>query len=58
MLMTTHAYLPKKLNSVGQPLPGVDLKLVNAEGEEVALHEVGEVIFRGPNMMKGYYKKQ
>ena len=57
MLMTTHAFLPKKLNSVGMPLPGVDLKLVNAEGDEVALHEVGEVIFRGPNMMKGYYKK-
>ena len=57
MLMTTHAYLPKKLNSVGLPLPGVDLKIVDAEGNEVADHEVGEVIFKGPNMMKGYYKK-
>ena len=57
MLMTTHAYLPKKINSVGMPIPGVDLKIVDAEGNEVALHEVGEIIFRGPNMMKGYYKK-
>lgn len=38
------------------PLPGIDLKLVDPEGNEVADHEVGEILFRGPNMMKGYYK--
>lgn len=57
MLMTTHRSLPKKLNSVGMPLPGIDLKVVDPEGKEVPPHAVGEVIFRGPNMMKGYYKK-
>lgn len=57
MLMTTHRSLPKKVNSVGMPLPGIDLKIINPEGNEVALHEVGEIIFRGPNMMDGYYKK-
>ncbi|WP_254865316.1 class I adenylate-forming enzyme family protein [Solibacillus isronensis] len=39
------------------PLPGIDLKLIDPEGNEVANHEVGEILFRGPNMMKGYYKK-
>lgn len=57
MLMTTHRSLPKKVNSVGMPLPGIDLKVIDPEGNEVALREVGEIIFRGPNMMKGYYKK-
>lgn len=57
MLMTTHRSLPNKNNSVGMPLPGIDLKVIDPEGNEVALHEVGEIIFRGPNMMKGYYKK-
>lgn len=57
MLMTTHRSLPKKVSSVGMPLPGIDLKIINPEGDEVQLHEVGEIIFRGPNMMKGYYKK-
>ena len=57
MLMTTHRSLPKKVNSVGMPLPGIDLRLVDPEGNEVANHEVGEILFRGPNMMKGYYKK-
>ena len=57
MLMTTPRDLEKKLNAVGVPLAGVDLKIVDAEGNEVGPHEVGEIIFRGPNMMKGYYKK-
>ena len=57
MLMTTPANMPKKINSVGIPLPGVDLKVVDPEGNEVVPHQVGEIIFRGPNMMKGYYKK-
>ena len=57
MLMTTHRNLPKKISSVGMPLPGIDLKVVDPEGRVVENHEVGEIIFRGPNMMKGYYKK-
>lgn len=58
MLMTTPRDMIKKLNSVGVPIPGVDLKIVDPEGQEVEPHAVGEIIFRGPNMMKGYYKKE
>lgn len=57
MLMTTPKFVPKKINSVGMPLPGIDLKIVDPEGNTVPPHAVGEIIFRGPNMMKGYYKK-
>ncbi|WP_455662076.1 class I adenylate-forming enzyme family protein [Pradoshia sp.] len=57
MLMTTPRDLPKKIKSVGMPIPGVELKIVDPEGKETAPHQVGEIIFRGPNMMKGYYKQ-
>ena len=57
MLMTTHRSLPKKVNSVGMPLPGIELKIVDPEGNTVPPYAIGEVIFQGPNMMKGYYKQ-
>ncbi len=57
MLMTTPGDKPKKVGSVGFPIPGVDLKVVDAQGNVCPPHMVGEVIFTGPNMMKGYYKK-
>lgn len=44
--------------SVGRPLPGMELKIVDPNGKVVPVGEVGEIIFRGPNAMKGYYKKE
>ncbi len=41
--------------SVGRVLPGVETRLLNAQGKEVAEGEVGELHVRGPNVMKGYY---
>jgi long-chain acyl-CoA synthetase len=48
----------KQYGSVGLPLPGIELKIVEPSGREVPVGEVGEIIFRGPNAMKGYYKKE
>jgi long-chain acyl-CoA synthetase len=44
--------------SVGLPLPGMELRIVDPNGKDVPVGEVGEIIFRGPNAMKGYYKKE
>ncbi|RFU64706.1 class I adenylate-forming enzyme family protein [Peribacillus glennii] len=44
--------------SVGYPLPGIELKVIDPNGKEVPAGEVGEIIFKGPNAMKGYYKKK
>ena len=47
-----------KLGSVGMPLPDVELEIVDAEeGEKViGPGEVGEIVIRAPNLMKGYWK--
>lgn len=47
----------RKIKSVGLPLSGVDVKIVDEEGRELAAGEVGELIVKGPNIMKGYYNR-
>ncbi len=44
----------EKLGSIGRSVPGVEVKLVNEKGEEVA---EGEIITRGPHVMKGYFRR-
>jgi len=47
----------RKVGSIGTAAWGVDIKIVNTEGEEVPVGVRGELLYRGPNVMKGYYKK-
>jgi long-chain acyl-CoA synthetase len=42
--------------SVGPVLPGVEVKLVRADGKPAGDTEAGELWVRGPNVMKGYYR--
>lgn len=49
---------PVKSGSVGKPLPGVQIQIVNSNGDTVPTGEVGELIVRGPNIMPGYYKNE
>lgn len=44
-----------KSGSVGQPLPGVEVKLVDDAGVEVEEGDPGEIIVRGPNLFSGYW---
>lgn len=46
----------RKVGSVGTPAWGVQVKLVNEEGETVPIGEKGELLYKGHNVMKGYYK--
>lgn len=45
-----------KPGSVGIPIPGVEVKVVNENGEELPLGEVGELVVRGDNVTPGYYQ--
>ncbi|MFC4322289.1 fatty acid--CoA ligase family protein [Litchfieldia salsa] len=47
---------PRKPGSIGTSINNVENKIVNPLGVEVSVGEVGELIVRGPNVMKGYYK--
>lgn len=44
-----------KYCSIGQTLPGIEAKVVDEDNREVPVGEVGELIVRGPNVMKGYF---
>ncbi len=46
----------RKMASVGKPFTNVEIRLVDEEGRDVALGEVGEILARGPNIMEGYFK--
>lgn len=42
--------------TVGMPLPGVELRVANAEGEPLPDGEPGVIEIRGPNVFKGYWR--
>jgi acyl-CoA synthetase (AMP-forming)/AMP-acid ligase II len=44
-----------RMRSAGKPLPGVEIKVVDDDGNEVGVHEVGEVWTRSSNNMLGYW---
>jgi len=48
----------KRLSSVGRPALGVEIRVVDKKRREVAPGEIGEIIVRGENMMKGYWKNK
>jgi long-chain acyl-CoA synthetase len=48
---------PPREASVGQPIYGVQMSVVDEAGREMPLGEVGEIVIRGHNVMKGYYKR-
>ena len=46
-----------KMGSIGRAVPGVEVKIVDEGGKEVPIGEPGEIITRGPHVMKGYFRK-
>ncbi len=52
-----HFERPSKPGTVGQPILGVEVKCVDDDDKEVKRGERGEIVIRGNNVMKGYYKR-
>ncbi|MFG1664075.1 long-chain fatty acid--CoA ligase [Streptomyces sp. Y7] len=52
-----HPDRPRKASSIGQPIRGVEMKLVAEDGGAVPPGEVGEIAIRGENVMSGYWNR-
>ena len=46
-----------KIGSIGRPVTGAEVKIVDESGAEAPAGEPGEIITRGPHVMKGYFRK-
>ena len=47
-----------RMNTLGHPLPGIEVRIADhVSGEECAVGEVGELLFRGYSLFEGYYKE-
>lgn len=45
----------RKRGSVGRPIMNVEARVIADEGHDVAVGEVGEIVYRGPTVMRGYW---
>ncbi len=48
----------KRLSSIGKPMADVEMKIIDEEGHELPLGQVGEIVARGPRVMTGYWKDE
>jgi long-chain acyl-CoA synthetase len=54
-VVTTSTGLELRTGSIGAPVPGVQLRLVDADGSDVLIGDAGEIWVKGPNVFHGYW---
>jgi long-chain acyl-CoA synthetase len=52
-----HLDRERKPGSIGTPIAGVEMKVVDEDGNDLPQGEVGEIVIKGPNVMKGYWNR-
>ncbi|HYN90938.1 MAG TPA: long-chain fatty acid--CoA ligase, partial [Thermoleophilaceae bacterium] len=52
-----HPGKERKPGSIGTPIEGVEMQVWDDDGNEVAQGEIGEIVIRGHNIMKGYWNR-
>ena len=45
-----------KLGSIGLPVPSCELKVINDDGHDLPMGDIGELCIKGPQVMKGYWQ--
>lgn len=60
VMLTSNPYFPhdgvRKGGTVGQPLPGVQLRVCGSDGQRLATGEVGNIEVKGPSVFRGYWR--
>jgi fatty-acyl-CoA synthase len=49
--------LAKQVSTVGKPLDGTDVRVIDFDGSPLPEESVGEIVVRGPGVMQGYYRQ-
>ena len=52
-----HPDRERKPGSIGTPIRGVEMRVVDSDGADVPQGEIGEIVIRGHNVMRGYWRK-
>lgn len=52
-----HPGRKRKVGSIGTPIKDVQMRVVDEQDREVPVGEVGEIVIKGPNVMKGYWQR-
>lgn len=55
---TMNPFGARKIGSIGKPLPGQEVAVMDEHGRLLGPNEVGEIVVKGENVMKGYYKDE
>lgn len=58
VVSTNRRTMPVKPGSVGVPLPGIEIKIIDENGNEQPTGEVGELLVRGDNITPGYFRNE
>lgn len=56
--VTSHIGIPVRPGTVGKPAPGVEVKIVDHDGNEVPFDDSGEILVRGPGVFLGYWENE
>ncbi len=56
-VVTVNPLGANKVGTIGMPLPSTELKLIDDNGAELPIGEIGELCVRGPQVMKGYWER-
>ena len=55
---TVNPFSAIQLGTIGIPVPSTLCKIINDDGQELAIGEIGELCVKGPQVMKGYWQRQ
>lgn len=56
-MLDDEAHTPERLSSCGRPVPGIEVSILDLQGNPTPRGEPGEICTRGPHVMSGYWRR-